>query len=196
MTAAICLNDMERLKFFLELRHFAKKINDSFPFSVSLHHQFINTPEANDNGAEHWPQVTTLLRCAAFLNRVDCLLQLKNKGANMVSGHELASSHVSFPQADSGAYLLANEATKSLADLFDVSTMLRFIHFGDSDFLETLLTNHPNLVNETDGDVNIPIFQFIHLFIHCGRIVGRDSSYQSCEFRRPRMCQGLVATQC
>jgi hypothetical protein len=56
---------------------------------VNLHHQFIDTPEANDNGAEHWPQVTTLLRCGAFLNRVDCLLQPKDMGANMVSGHNL-----------------------------------------------------------------------------------------------------------
>jgi hypothetical protein len=179
MTAAICLNDLEKLIFFLQLRHFAKKINDSFPFSVSLHDQFINTPEANDNSAEHWPQVTTLLRCAAFLNRVDCPWELKNKGANMVSGHELASSHVSFPQADSGAYLLANEATKSLPDLFDVRTMLRDIDFGNTSFLEILLTNHSTLVDEIDENVCKNILP--HSSMHCDQIAGRYSSYQSCE---------------
>jgi hypothetical protein len=85
MTTTICLNDLEKLTLLLQKRDIGKRINDHFPFSISLHQQFLGTPEAHDNGSHLWSEVTTLLRCAAFLNRVDCLIVLKDKGANMVS---------------------------------------------------------------------------------------------------------------
>jgi hypothetical protein len=82
MTYFICLNDVEKLASLLDID---ERIDDSFPFSISLHRQFLKTPEAHGNGPHLWPQVTTLLRCAAFLNRQECLKLLKGKKANMVS---------------------------------------------------------------------------------------------------------------
>ena len=85
MVTSLCLNDLGKFKELLQKRDFARKINDPFPFLVSVHQQFLGTPEAHDNGSPLWSEVTTLLRCAAFLNRVDFLWELKAKGANMVS---------------------------------------------------------------------------------------------------------------
>jgi hypothetical protein len=85
MTYFICLNNAGKLKTLLQKHDFSWKINDPFPFSISLHRQFLKTPEAHRNGPHLWPQVTTLLRCAAFLNRQECLKLLKGKKANMVS---------------------------------------------------------------------------------------------------------------
>jgi hypothetical protein len=157
MATTICLNDIEKFIFLLQKRDFGKRINDRFPFSISLHQQFLGTPEAHDNGSHLWSEVTTLLRCAAFLNRVDCLVVLKDKGANMVSVllflFPFSCNSESYPQADMGAYVFANDATKTAPDLFDVRTMLRCLHFGDTGLLQLLLTHHPYLVNETDEKV-------------------------------------------
>jgi hypothetical protein len=157
MATTICLNDLEKFIFLLQKRDFGKRINDHFPFSISLHQQFLGTPEAHDNGSHLWLEVTTLLRCAAFLNRVDCLVVLKDKGANMVSVLLSLSpfewNSQSYQQADASAYVLANDATKIVPGLFDVRTMLRFLRFGDTGLLQLLLTHHPYLVNETDEKV-------------------------------------------
>jgi hypothetical protein len=84
MTYFICLNDAGKLKTLLQKDDFSRKINDPLPFSISLHRQFLKTLEAHRNGPQLWPQVTTLLRCASFLDRMECLKLLKEKGANMV----------------------------------------------------------------------------------------------------------------
>lgn len=67
-------------------------------------------------------------------------------------------------QADKVAYLLLQGFQVSpdvmiplvVASLFDVRAMLRNLQFGDASFLDVLLTNHPELLNEKDDQVKIP----------------------------------------
>ena len=61
------------------------------------------------------------------------------------------------------AYLLAykgrgDEDTKSFLSRFDVKTLLKKLEFGDAQFLNILLTNHPELLNEKDEQVNLRLF--------------------------------------
>jgi hypothetical protein len=84
MTTLICRDDVAQLKLVLQKRDFKRKINDLFPFNIAYHREFLQTPDAHQNDPQLLADVTTLLRCAAYLNRENCLRVLKDNGADMV----------------------------------------------------------------------------------------------------------------
>jgi hypothetical protein len=83
MVAAICANNLVGLKSLLQRDKHRKMINDPLPFVITEHKIFSALAEVDKND-QRISEIRSLLGCAAYLNRLDCLKLLKKFGGVLV----------------------------------------------------------------------------------------------------------------